>query len=50
MKQILPWNEAMPARYLRLVLAALLLASATVSLGACEPRWGRLHDAVNKIF
>jgi hypothetical protein len=40
----------MPTRYLRLVLAALLLASATVSLGACEARWGHLHDAMNKIF
>ena len=40
----------MTMRYLRLALAALLFASATVSLGACEPRWGHAKDALNKIF
>ena len=40
----------MSMRYLRLILTTLLLASATVSLGACEPRWGHAKDALNKIF
>jgi hypothetical protein len=37
-------------RYLRLALAALFFASATVSLGACEPRWGHIGDAFHKAF
>jgi hypothetical protein len=37
-------------RYVRFILAVLLLASASVSLGACEPRWGHAKDALNKVF
>ena len=37
-------------RYVRFILAVLLLTSAGVSLGACEPRWGHAKDALNKVF
>lgn len=37
-------------RCLRAVLVVLLLASAGISLGGCEPRFGHVKDAFQKAF